>query len=289
MKSASFIRGANDRVGKLGCCWHGALANFAAAIAVVGALSAGVSNAQQPAKQLQFEVATIRASNPKLGLASSSSGGGPGGQLRMVNTPLRRWVEIGLSVSDYALRAPSWLETSRFDLEARMPSAPINQKAGAEMMRALLVERFGLKWHEETGMVSGYQLVADKKVLAQPASLLERLRGLQGSSSGPTMIQGRNMPMSEFADMLAKAVGRPVVDPTNLSGGFDIQLRWRPLDDAAVAEQKKYDKQAGFDVDTLPDSLFTAIHEQLGLRLQSARVPSRVIVVDHIDSRPTEN
>jgi uncharacterized protein (TIGR03435 family) len=106
----------------------------------------------------------------------------------MVNTPLKQWVEIGLSVSDYALKAPTWLDTSRFDLDARLPSDPADQRARAEMMKALLIERFGLKWYEEPQTVSGFELVPDKKVLAQPASLMERMRGLHGQGFGPTFI-----------------------------------------------------------------------------------------------------
>src|ERR1035441_405261 len=199
----------------------------------------------------------------------------------MVNTPLKQWVEMGLSVRDYALKAPSWLDTSRFDLNARLPAGePVNQKATAdqdpkaEMMKALLIERFGLKWHEELQSVSGFELVPDKKVLLKPASLLERLEGVHGSSSGPTLVGGTNMPMSEFAGLLGQVLGRPVIDATHLSGGFDIKLIWLPDNDATVAEWKRYEKQYGMDVDNLPSSVTTALREQLGLRLQSAKVRS---------------
>ena len=273
-----------------------ALASFAAIIAAVGALSASISTAQQPqqAKSWQFEVASIKPSDPKLVVGSSSST--RGGLFQMVNTPLKQWVEMGLSVRDYALKAPSWLDTSRFDLKARLPAGePVNQKATAnqdpkaEMMKALLIERFGLKWHEELQSVSGFELVTDKKVLLKPSSLLERLEGAHGSGWGPSAINGTNMSMSEFAGLLGQVLGRPVVDATHLSGGFDIKLMWLPDNDAAVAEEKRYGKQYGIDVDNLPSSVTTALREQLGLRLQSAKVPSKVIVVDHINSQPTQN
>lgn len=199
----------------------------------------------------------------------------------MVNVPLKQWLEIGLSVNDYALKAPSWVDTSRFDLNARMPA---NQIAKPEMLKALLIERFGLKWHEELQSVSGFELVPDKKVLVQPTGLLERLK-VHGSSSGPGSIGGIDMPMSEFAEALGKALGRPVVDATHLSGGYDFKLMWRPESDATAAEWKQH----GIDVDNLPDSITTALREQLGLRLQSAKVPSKVVVVDNINRQPTEN
>jgi uncharacterized protein (TIGR03435 family) len=126
-----------------------ALASFAAIITVVGALSASISTAQQPqqTRPLQFEVATIKPSDPKLAVGWSSST--RGGLFQMVNAPLKQWVEMGLSVKDYALRAPSWLDTSRFDLNAKLfAGEPVNQKATvgqdpkAEMMKALLIDPF---------------------------------------------------------------------------------------------------------------------------------------------------
>jgi uncharacterized protein (TIGR03435 family) len=95
--------------------------------------------------------------------------------------------------------------------------------------------------------------------------------------------------MSELAELLGKALGRPVVDATHLSGGFDIKLMWRSDNDADVARDRQYGKQYGIDVDNLPSSLSTALREQLGLRLQSAKVPSKIIVVDQINRQPTEN
>ena len=261
------------------------LSRFVAFIAVVEVLSGGISIAQQPqqAKPLQFEVATIRPSDPKA-MGASYLPGGPGGQFRFVNMPLEQWVEIGFSVSGYALKAPPWLDTARFDLEARLPSEPANQQARAEMMKTLLVERFGLKWHEESQSVSGYELLPDKKVLVEPSGLLERLKG-SGSSSGPTLLAGTNIPMSELAEQLGKLLGKPVVDATHLSGVFSFKLMWRPSDDAVIAEQKRH----GIDVDNLPATVFNALREQSGLRLQSARVPTKLIVVDNINRQPTEN
>jgi uncharacterized protein (TIGR03435 family) len=64
---------------------------------------------------------------------------------------------------------------------------------------------------------------------------------------------------------------------------------WHPLDDDAVAEEKRYGKQYGIDVDNLPSSVTAALREQLGLRVQSAQIPLKVIVVDHVNRQPTGN
>lgn len=203
----------------------------------------------------------------------------------MENTPLRQWVEMALSVRDYALKAPSWLDGARFDLDARLPAGrPADEKSLGEMMRNLLVERFALKWHEESQKVSGFELVAGKKLLlkaSDPSDPKQR----SGRSWGPTLIGGHNISMPVLATMLGDALRRPVVDATHLSGGFEIDLRWHPDDAAAVADAR----QRGVpDLDNLP-SIFTAVQEQSGLRLQPAQVPLDVVVVDSINRQPTEN
>ena len=258
-----------------------------ASVFAVAALSACIATAQQPqqTKSPQFEVASIKPGKPQPGFDSRSSGGGLGGQYRMENVPLRQWVKMALTVNDYALQAPPWLDSTRFDLIAKLPAdKPVDQNAMAGMMKSLLIERFGLKWHEEAGTVSGFELVTDKKVLLTPATLLERL-GHGGRSWGPTAISGTNMSMPELAEMLSDALGKKVVDATHISGGFDIKLMWRPLDDAKAEEEKRN----GIDVDNLPSTVFTAVREKLGLRLQSAMVPSKIIVVDNINRQPTGN
>lgn len=266
---------------------QGTLVGFVATAAVAISFQV-VLSAQQPTKPLHFEVASIRASNPQHQGSFFTSGDQPGTSFRLVNMPLRWWIAKALSINQDDIRGPAWLDSSRFDLEARLPSEPFDPNTQNEMLKALLVERFGLKWHEEQKTVSGYELVAGKKVLAQPATLSERLRG-HGSGSGPSGITGMNMPMSELARTLEKILKRPVVDATHLTGGFDVKLMWRPDNDAKVDEMRLYGKKYGIDVDNLPDSVFTAIQEQLGLRLKSAKVPGKVIVVDQMSRQPTPN
>ncbi len=260
-----------------------ALLGFAAVIVVVGELSASISTAKLPeqTKSLRFEVAAIRPSNPRE-VNSWSSIGPPGGLVRLVNMPLKQWVEMALSVRDYALKAPPWLDRSRFDLDARRPAGePANQKAISEMMKALLIERFGLKWHEERRIVSGYDLVAGKKVLVKASGPAEP----RASSSGSALIGGTDMPMSELVGALGDVLQRPVVDATHLSGGFDIRLTWRPFEAVKVADATQRGMK---DLDNLP-SIFTAVREQLGLQLRSAKVLSNIVVVDRINRQPTEN
>jgi uncharacterized protein (TIGR03435 family) len=130
----------------------------AVVVLALGAAAGGLGAQQvQQGKTFQFEVAAIKPGDPSTGNSNSSSSGG---RFQMTNVPLKHWVEMGFSVSDYALKAPAWLDTARFDLNAKLPAdGPKDHYPMPEMLRALLVERFGLKWHEESSTVSGYELV----------------------------------------------------------------------------------------------------------------------------------
>jgi len=199
--------------------------------------------------------------------------------------PLKQWVEMAFSVSDYGLKSPGWLEGARFNLDAKLPVAKsIDQESVSEMLRSLLIERFALKWHVERQDVSGYELIIGKKLLLKPSDVKDHPQK-GGRSRGPALIGGRNMPISELAVALGEVLGRPVVDATHLSGGFDVNLRWRPDDAAGLADAQRRRMP---DLENLP-SLFTAVQEELGLRLQRGRVPFDIIVIDNIDRQPTEN
>lgn len=248
-------------------------------------------SAQQPSqtRQLQFEAAAIKPGDPQYGVYSSTSTGTAGGQFRMINVPLKQWLELGLTVNNYAVKAPPWLDTTRFDLVARLPDTKTpDQHALAQMMKALLIERFGLRWHEEFQSCSGYELIAGKNVLIRPSGLLERLKG-HGASSGPSFVGGLNMSMAEFAEALSRSLGKPVVDRTQLTGVFDIKLLWSSPNEVITTDERRYGKEYGLDVENLPSSVSTALREQLGLQLQSTKLPSKVVVVDYISHQPTAN
>jgi uncharacterized protein (TIGR03435 family) len=253
------------------------------------ALLAGISTAQQPSQQtapLNFEVAAIKPSAPGQPGSVVKAIPAPGGTFSMVNVPLKQWVEMSLSVSDYALKSPSWLAEAWFDLDAKIPDGqPVSPKDRNEMLLTLLKERFGFTYHVEQGTISGYELVTGKKLLLK-ASDLSDPKQAGGGSRGPTLIEGHNMPMADLAAVLSGVLETPVIDSTHLSGGFEINLGWRPDDDAAAAVLAK---RMNMNVDDLPSTVFRAIEEQAGLRLQRAEVPSTIIVVDTINRQPTPN
>ena len=176
------------------------------------------------------------------------------------------------------LDGPSWIAATRFDIQAKselgdklkgLPSDQSNELK-RQMVRSLLADRFQLKVHEEKRTLPAYDLV-----LAKGGSKLE-----PSQSNGKSIGTGRNhfnaqgLTMTLIAEELSRIAGRVVVDKTGLTDRFDLTLRWTPDDAVASA--------------TDPPTLFTAIQEQLGLKLEAAKEPVSVIVIDHVE-QPTPN
>ena len=138
------------------------------------------------------------------------------------------------------------------------------------MLMALLADRFGLVTHRETRTVSGYALVKGKE---RP-----KLRASESSRAGQAAtfrgrIVGRATEMVVLASMLGRPLGAPVVDKTGIKGTYDFELNFAPVESP----------------DSSLPSIFTAIKEQLGLKLESQKVPLQMLVIDNCQRVPTEN
>lgn len=195
---------------------------------------------------------------------------------------------LSLLVHAYGLRpdqivgAPSWASTMRLDVKAKVSDPDLEhmkhltRQQRVDMLLPILAERFALRAHLEEKEMATYDLL--------PARDGVKMAALQPKPDDPTprgqFMFGRDRveitsgALSILANALAMQLERSVVDKTGLTGVYTLQLRWAPNPEAA-------------DADNLP-SLFTALQEQLGLRLQPSRGPVKVLVIDHID-RPTAN
>ncbi len=169
---------------------------------------------------------------------------------------------------DNAISAPDWLNFERYDIAAKYPvGTPLDQVR--VMLQNLLADRFKLKMHRESKELPIYALVAAKN----GPKLTESAPGTQGSigmSNGHLSGKGRAS-LVALADRLSGPVfqlGRPVMDRTGISELYDFSLDWAP--------------------DTEP-SLFTALQEQLGLRLEAQKGAVEVIVVDSMERKPSPN
>ena len=223
-----------------------------------------------------FEVATVRPSgsnSPPMSLRRE-----PGGRLVTSNTPLTFLVAWAFDLDEgRVVGGPKGADTARFDIVTKAPTE--NPVAGQTqlMLRTLLADRFGLVAHPEKRNRSGYALIIDgggpKVTLANPP---EPPDTDPFSMTTPGVLRGRHVTGDMLAKALSSQLGTPVENMTRMTGSFDFTLTWRP-------------DVPGASDDATRASLFTAIREQLGLRLDARTLPVDVIVIDRLSLTPTPN
>jgi uncharacterized protein (TIGR03435 family) len=248
----------------------------------------GTSQPQRP----RFEVASIKPSS----LTSTGGvGAGVGGASEHAATVrFLLWFSYGVQPFQI-VGAPGWIDTDHFDIEAKAEDRNASPDQVRLMLQSLLEDRFRLKLHREARQSPIYSLVVAKGGPKTKLSLDQTSPDVNGPSLpgsplpnhgairfGVGSFLGNAVPLSFFAKMLSQRLDRFVVDRTNLPGRYDFLLQWKP----GPGETPNEAPGAG-DIESRP-SIFTAIQEQMGLKLESGREPVEVLVVDHID-RPSEN
>jgi len=222
--------------------------------------------------------------------------------VRMTGTPVQMILRAAFGVEDdRIIGASSWVKTDRFDIEAKVApeDAPKLDKIKRDermlMLQPLLADRFGLKFHHETREMPVYALVIAKGGPRLKESTPDAASGDGSPARHSTMIHGRGKiegqgsSMEALLHLLSPLVGRTILDKTGLAGSYDYTLNWTPdfLPPPGGAEGGP--PPSG---DSAPDpngpSLFSALQEQLGLRLESQKGPVDVIVIDHIE-QPSPN
>jgi uncharacterized protein (TIGR03435 family) len=220
-----------------------------------------------------YEVASVK---PNLSGSTSSRTNGTAGQVVFTNVPLKALIVNAFGVTAFQVTGPGWLESARFDLAAKYPpgAKPADRPL---MLRHFLEERFGLAAHQETKETPGYALVVAKGGFKlQPAPGPDRSVSNNSDGKRHTMT-ATGISMPTLADMLARQFVTPVVDRTGIEGVYNFELKWSDDDAGATADPDA------------PPSIFTALQEKLGLRLQSQKVPVPMVVVDRIERTPREN
>jgi uncharacterized protein (TIGR03435 family) len=190
----------------------------------------------------------------------------PGGSFRKTNTTLKMLVQLAYSVQEYQVSGgPSWVNFDRYDVEAKSERSA-NRDEVLRMIQTLLADRFQLKLHRETNEGPIYELALGRNG--------SKLSSVPDSSSADVRIgryTGRRS-MAQLAQYLGSIVGRPVVDRTGLTGIFDIRLEFTP-ELVPIGPN-------GPIVDPNGPSIFTALQEQLGLRLESGKGPVETVVIE---------
>jgi uncharacterized protein (TIGR03435 family) len=276
-------------------------------VAVISALAEGLARQGQTAPA--FDVASVKPAAKEVVLQSGfRCGFGAGGRFVALGT-LHSLIACAYGIP--AARAPQeisggpkWLNDDVFGITATSPPdrIPRSLAEGLVMLRTLLADRFKLVVHRETKEVPMWALVvarqdgrlgpqlhptaadcaawiAGGRRGAPPpdATDLPCGRGMVSASA----MRNSAMTLSQFANLLSPLVDRPVQDRTGLNGNFYLDLQWRPEPGPAGAPD------AGL-ADRLPSSVFTALQEQLGLKLESIRGPLELLVIDHAEP-PTAN
>ena len=279
------------------------LIHTAVVVALVGLLIGGGLNAQSPVAipTPAFEVASVKRNTA---IGGSAMGTMPGGQLRVINIPLRQIIVDAYSVFPFqVVDGPDWIDNTRFDINAK-PETKAEPDQVNLMLRRLLTERFKLAIHRETRDMPVYALAltrsdgrlgprltkSDVDCAArrnagpsQPGPPPPGERRPCSMSWTPGRISGSDVPLSRLARVLAQSTGRFVLDETGLAGVYTFDVESGPDNVRASAPGV-----AAPDASSDTPSLFTALQEQLGLRLKSQRGPVEVIVVDRVE-QPTED
>jgi uncharacterized protein (TIGR03435 family) len=187
---------------------------------------------------------------------------------------------------------PEWTRTERFDIEGKAENtSTVRQAQLIEMLETLLVERFQLSFHKEIRTVSGYALLQSKDGPKVKPAVAERNNGRADAQVGTYILPKASIEM--LATFLTRRLRMPVQDRTGLDGFYQIDLRWTPGDNEFSSASGPNGPLPGTFVPrgiAPPDpnraSLFTAIEEQLGLRLESQKVQTDVIVIDRLEKPP---
>jgi uncharacterized protein (TIGR03435 family) len=276
----------------------------------------GSTRAQTPpgsTEKPKFEVAAVRENTSNDG--KINIGIQPGGRFTVVGAPLAELIRIAFAVQrTQVVGAPDWTETARFDITAKAESDIQGTPPGGPpgqlnfMLQDLLEDRFKLRAHRETRELPIYALTlarTDGKLgqglrvsTVDCAAMRGRGPGgrggppagpppaggpLCGMRIAPNQVAAGGMSIAQLTPMLSQFTQRIVLDRTGLQGTFDIDLTFTP---ERMPQGPPPPGAPPLAIDPNGPSLFTALQEQLGLKLESDRAPVEVLVIDHVE-RPT--
>jgi bla regulator protein BlaR1 len=275
---------------------HILLALAAGATAIVSLYAA--PQEAQPA----FDVASIKR----------DVSGEPGGIFTCVpachleRMTVRELVVFAYRVHDFQVTGgPGWIDSERYNIDAKAEGAPsFNQEYVTlqyRRLQTLLRDRFNLTIHRETKELPVYELtVAKGGPKLRPPNCVQREAGdfavapgkycgLIGGSMASGRLQGSGTTMANLANFLSSRLSRTVNDKTGITGEFDLQLTFTPDRPTVPSPDVPGPRPAeGAAAADLGPDIFTAMQEQLGLKLESAKGPVEILVIDHVE-RPSEN
>ena len=279
--------------------------------------SAGAATPQADGTAQQaFEVASIKPSaedgrRVMIGIS-------PGGRFTASGVTVRMLIQEAYDVRDFQIAGgPGWIASERYDIVAKSETPGLNRDKIKVLLQSLLAERFNLKLHRETKELPIYALIVGKsgnklhksEIQTDPADDdvppkmphsrepgVEDRSAVRAGGSAPRVkgamirmgrgqLEAQMAALKDFASLLAQQVGRPVVDKTGLEGKYDFKLEWTP--DESMRGNGPFGESPAHEAapagDSSGPSIFTALQEQLGLKLESEKGPVEILAIDHID------
>jgi uncharacterized protein (TIGR03435 family) len=284
--------------------------------AVVPAILWSCAAFAQTAPRLEFEVASIKPSAAPVAGQVTAGVKVDGAQVHASFLALKDYIQSAYKVKNYQVSGPVWLGSERFEIDAKLPAGATREQV-PEMLQSLLADRFELKIHRETKDFPVYGLIVAKGGLKMQAIPIDEEEVKKGNvdvaatagqggttvnmghgsafSIGNNKIEGVKLTMAAMADLLSRFTERPVIDMTELKGGFTFTLAFTPEEframmiRAAVAGGISLPPEALRLLDGVSDDSLFASLQALGLKLENRKAPLEVLVVDHILKAPTEN
>ncbi len=258
-------------------------------------LVSGQQPGDAPAARPAFAVASVKPTDLSL-RQQIDLRALPGGTVTATAVTLKFLITVAYQVQTIQVSGgPGWMDTAKFDILAK--PAEGEKPEVRLMLQSLLEDRFKLSVRRDTKQLSVYELKLAKGSGVLGPNLkpsLETTCPTQAAARGAVPcggfgmwlghLSGRNVPLSALCSPLSQIVDRPVVDKTGVSTAFDLTLEWTP--DAVGQSSVRADPLPGARTDA--PSLFTALEEQLGLKLEGAKESTEVLVVEHAET-PSEN
>ncbi len=234
-------------------------------VSILGAASNPAQTAAPRMTPTSFDVVSIKPN--QTGGEARRAGPSPGGMFTAINVSLRLLISRAFGVAEFqVVRGPGWVDSEKYDIPAKADTPlEMTREEMRPCLQALLAGRFQLKFHRETKEGSVYSLVVGRN-----GSKLREHSGAGTSSigvssgNGKADITGTKVSMARLAEYLSGQEGRPVVDNTRLGGEYDFRVEWATEETIGSSEP----------------SLFTALQELLGLKVDAIRGPVEMIVID---------
>jgi uncharacterized protein (TIGR03435 family) len=225
-----------------------------------------------------FAVATIRPSAAQVPFEHDGSTEFLADTLRMQDVTVNTCIKLAYHVQDRQILGPEWIRGAHFDITAKSDGA-VEQEEMKRMLQGLLADRFRLSFHREQKEMKALVLtVASGGPKVSPAAAPDARPFRQNSANGTV---AKSMPIPEFADFISGPLEMPVVDHTGLTGKYDF-----------VLDFTSYLPDPTKNMDgTRPDTtsiLKAALHDELGLNVESSKTQVEVLSIDHVE-RPSEN